>query len=995
MSNESNIRNVGLADGELIARYATAENVESRIRDVARDEKAPLMSTYRGLISDFSTMFAGANFSKKVLDETGKGLKIVFKAKTTYKANSTASGDNKPYGRIFNKTVFMSVGVPGALVVDVDQGLPCHYGSPAIGEADFAVKGAINDRAGQISFLNRFSLRNGTYMTAAAMEMAHMYLEYFLLPRLNGRTTGLPLPRFSGADYKQDPASEEIAFLPGELAQSHSTNVLSVIYSALQAENVLTAAGFEPGVSRVFNKCGDLPATEVDEGEFFEAWHVLKHSAIGSSNSSQWDIEFLLLVIQNFPLHSVSDEGGLWRKVFGKVHLHPNACVVTSNFSPNTEGYHNINDTMIVTSAMTIQSVVGRAIFEMDQNNTKFMLPPNAVRSDVVSTLNMCRDVIVTSLHTSTKMHAGYWAELIGVDGVGDVWYDRHILKEQAMFLKSAFPFMPTYALDIVGERLGHYDYLEGSPQPLTFKGKYNVKVLTQDNQFYLEFDMQNGMYFDNGMFYMNPKVNYDDGIMACANFGAITGSHSAMEREVALVDGRTFSFGDTIGEIIWRDNMDVIPTPGDLTSVYPATVLLSMEDTEDWIREGSYEVSVGRYSAVLDQRGESRNRGSTRIDLVSKKSGREYPSIGSDRPIIEPKKYYLQHKRMGIKAANRLTQKLIAQDKKFREELELGPNVIPGNVDGQAFAESVAKDAVNKVRMVGEVRKAVEHCREQAYYKFTADDIDNWIDLKQELNIKDSFRLVSESNVMKEGTQDDKPVKMRYGPGDSARFWDRDVALTELQTLVAILNNSLSLIEEQVATALSTCCSFEQIEEAMGSVRCAANDVRNTMPELGGDSPYIRKGLVKAVPRFFNNVVIRGTSGERPELLTKATEPVRGESNAKRNTVSTEESGAKEHSSEIMRQGDELVAEATTSKGRSVADGDDVKVERSGGSTTGGLPVTKPTVRDATSASSKIDTSVEQEEENNSGGAKARTVKDDHSSEIASDNNSGVGAQE
>jgi hypothetical protein len=141
--------------------------------------------------------------------------------------------------------------------------------------------------------------------------------------------------------------------------------------------------------------------------------------------------------------------------------------------------------------------------------------------------------------------------------------------------------------------------------------------------------------------------------------------------------------------------------------------------------------------------------------------------------------------------------------------------------------------------------------------------------------------------------------------------------------------------------------------------------------------------------------VVIRGTSGERPELLTKATEPVRSESNAKRNTVSTEESGAKEHSSEIMRQGDELVAEATTSKGRSVADGGDVKVERSGGSTTGGLPVTKPTVRDATSASSKIDTSVEQEEENNSGGAKARTVKDDHSSEIASDNNSGVGAQE
>jgi hypothetical protein len=791
------IRNIASQAGELDVHFATPENLDVQARAEQRELREPILGNYEGLLSDMSNMFHGQMLEPEHLDETGRHPKLTMKAECEYLARSMDAGDGIPIDHCFSKAVFMNLSVPDKADVSVEYGSCPSYPTPAIAEADFALRGGFQDRSGQKDFMNRFSLLNSTYMTAAAMEMALLYIDHFILPRLRGQEVGFVAPAVAEVDHRANILDTQTSMLPSELTSHHSLQVLCLAHKALQANTVLGLVDFEPGTSRVFNKCGNLPRTVVNEEIFWETWHLLRHTATGSKESSQWECDFMMVFIQNFSLHSLSDEGGVWRKIFKKYMIMPNACVVTSKFRPNTIGFYNVNDKMLMGTCATMQSLVSRALFEMRVDNRKFMLGPNPTPSEVATVIHMCRVSIIECFTQATNLPPDYWEDFIRLGSHEDLARDRHVVGDQAKFLKNFSPFMTTYSVGLPGTKLGANSYDPLLSKPLRFKGAYGVNKVMQDNMLMYTLDMQDDMLFDNGLFYLNPKVNRDDGLMELVHNGAYTGTNQPLEDVTRLVDGRDFSYGQAIAEVIWRDNRDVVPTSGDLRSIYATTVLLQGDTVPDWATKGNYQVSVGRYSFLRKMKGESRSQGKTRMDEFIKRRGDSYPDpYGKDRPkITNPVQYYRRYHNFSRKKAEGIVKNQEELEKRARRELFNSDD----KLDEQQLdvkAEAIKLHVEGLASKIGQVSSSVKASQESNKIVASKKAVEAWIDLEKIFG-DSGFVMVSQDEASKwvaqmQGDTDNRYV---YGQGDSSRKWNEDVYLGELETLrakVDVIRNTL-----------------------------------------------------------------------------------------------------------------------------------------------------------------------------------------------------------
>jgi hypothetical protein len=784
-----NIRNIGRRRGELDVHYATPENVDIEVRAVQRSMREPIVPAYAGLLDLLSRLWSGNDFNERNVDSTGVHRKFTMLSKVTYSVKGRPDDSNITEDKVFERNAYMHIGIPDLVNVSVRPGLSPVYPNPAISEANFAVLGAYNERSSQKAFSNRFSIEHQTYMTASAMQMAWFYMNHFLLPRLCGTPQGFHLAAIPKSDYRANPTSDETCLMPAELSEHHSCSVLSCVHAALTSRNILGVAYGENNISRVYCAVDGLCATEVTEDDFWEAWHLLKHTSQGSSQSDQWDMDFVLLVIQNFPLHGVSDEGGVWRNMMRNYCVCPNACIVTSKFSSNAIGYNNITDKMVIGTATFIQSVVSRALFESKVDNTKFMLEPNPSGGAVNTVLQSMKGDIVNMLFDATKLAPEYWEQFLTTPDIEMLGRERHMSRESANYMKNYSPFMMTYSVGITGDKLGKHEFIPNNPQPLVFSGHYNTNLITLDNELFIQMDMNRELLFSDGLFYINPKVNADDGIMELVHCGAFTGENRPMQADVPLVDGRMFSYGQSIGDVIWHDNRDVIPTTGDLMSVSATTVLLSATGVRSWINRGDYKVSVGRYYATEAVAGESQASSKTRISLINARNRVGYVNpYGSSRPRISSVENYLvTWKRMSLRSAHRLATIRANNADKTRERF-INDAGLAGRdakeVESALYADAMAQgDEFEKIK---NFMHKLDYMIAMQTYDVNDELNGLWSEVNDLLDDKIDFELLTISKINEMTKDKDKHVLFRYAYGKEARRWDEDVMLSEAEVLVA-----------------------------------------------------------------------------------------------------------------------------------------------------------------------------------------------------------------
>jgi hypothetical protein len=796
-----NIRNIGRRRGELDAHYATLENLDVEVKAVQRSLREPIVPAYAGLLDTLSSLWSGNDFNERNVDMTGVHRKLTFLSKVTYSIKARPDDSNITEDKVFERNAFMHVGIPDLVNVSVKEGLSPVYPNPAISEANFAVLGAYNERSSQKTFSNRFSIEHQTYLTAAAMQMAWFYMNHFLLPRLNGAPEGFHLAAIAKSDFRANPTSDETCLMPAELAEHHSGSVLSCVHAALSSRNILGVAYSSNYISRVYCAIDGLVATEVTEDDFWEAWHLLKHTSQGSSQSDQWDIDFILLIIQNFPLHGVSDEGGVWRNLMRNYCVCPNSCIVTSKFSSNAVGYNNITDKMVIGSACFIQSVISRALFESKVNNTKFMLEPGPSGGSVNSVLQSMKGDIAQMLFEATRLAPEYWEQYLTTPDISMLSRERHMSRDSANFLKNYSPFMMTYTVGITGDKLGKHEFISGNTQPLVFTGQYKTDMITLDNELFIQMDMNRELLFNDGLFYINPKVNMDDGIMELTHCGAFTGSNQPMQASVPLVDGRMFTYGQSIGDIIWKDNRDVIPTTGDLMSVSAATVLLSPQGVRSWISKGDYKVSVGRYYATESVKGESQATTKTRVSLINARNRTGYPNpYGSDKPKVSSvEQYLIGWRKQSLKSAKKAAAVRANTANKVRDKFKTEVGLVglrEGDVEKALYADATQQG--DEFERVKKFMYKLEYMIALQSYDVGPDTVDAWKMVNKYLGDTIYFKLVTLKSVNELTKDKKKDTAFEYGFLDEGRVWDEDVMLAELEKLVAELGLRLDTIRQQ-----------------------------------------------------------------------------------------------------------------------------------------------------------------------------------------------------
>jgi hypothetical protein len=400
----------------------------------------------------------------------------------------------------------------------------------------------------------------------------------------------------------------------------------------------------------------------------------------------------------------------------------------------------------------------------------------------------------------ATGLSIDYWYDHIRIGRPSDLAYDRHLLRDSAMFLKNFSPFIHTYALELPGTKLGRHTFNRGSPQPLKFTGDYSTSKVESYNELFFTHDMQDDMLFNNGLFYINPKVNWADGLMGMECNGGMTGDNVPISDEIPLVDGRVFKFQDLIADVIWRDNHDIIPTSGDLRSVRACTVLLGGVDAPSWIVKGEYEIRVGKYMVTRKLRDEQFVMGKTRTDLIIASQGVRYNEPrGGDRPKIRNEHvYYTKWKKYTLKRAKRrvetnerfwsgVTRMVRAQLKGVSFGKDIG---VEGKEDA---AKEEVKELVNNVL---DLRSRMETMITDGEYSVNDKFIKLWQKVRDTLLRSSQFYFVTDEDV-KDATKIDPEIRqvltLRYGAGRAPRKWDEEVMMAEMQILGTVIDDAIS----------------------------------------------------------------------------------------------------------------------------------------------------------------------------------------------------------
>lgn len=583
----------------------------------------PLMGLFREL-----TSMTELRLSEDAVDKTGRSPKLTFSAVATYTATPDSVRGGAMLAEQFRKPVFMSVSVPNSTVLSVDKGSPSLYPKPAVREPEYAVVGGYKDARGQIDFYNNVNGSSGCYGTAAVMQLAVYYVQNHVLPSLGMPSGNSVFPEVSADPDSYTPGPDVTSFMPNELTSRHDNATLCMLYHVLTAEDVLTSAGYVPNVKRVLNRCGRLPATDFSLETFQKVMYVVQHSLCGVGSTDQFVCDFCLAVMQLFPIHGLSKEGGVWRELYKTFVVCPNSVVAVSNVTKDMRGYGVSTDNSLIMSGVVLQTIISRAIVEADLDAKKLVIPPRATNDMAREVLGYHFIPIYEALSRATRMPVDYWKTQLAVDCLVEAVRNRHLSTERPVFLGDFCPFMTSYSCDVEGSKLGSYEYDKSSNTPLTFTGNYKIRRYDDDGFIDCRIDSHERRDFTNGLLYLDPKVNPADGLMSLKVSGFVMENTGKMLDSTELVSGQILTRGHDYGEYMWRNNGDVLPCGGEVRTIDKGYTLLTGAGVPKWCESGKYEVSVSKYVVCTSRSGEARASGKTRRSLIEKRFGNDYSML-------------------------------------------------------------------------------------------------------------------------------------------------------------------------------------------------------------------------------------------------------------------------------------------------------------------------------------------------------------------------------
>jgi hypothetical protein len=809
----------------------TQTQVETRTRDFPEGQKRPVMPRGKGLIHKLTQCLSDNCISPSSVDFTGREPKITFSANVERTiCESHATLHQHRYLREESQ-VLLTVGLKRTCTPGVNAGSGYMYAAPGIEEEIFKQQGAWDDKMGQINFYNRLGNLNGSFGTACAYQLAIYYVRYHISPRLLSSRTRDVFGSVPGKKHNESPSAHHSCFMPGELIQRHSKESLSLTYHALEAKDIMAAAGF-PNLERVYNRCNDLPSTEFSLDTFWESFAICCMTFCGTGSYAQFEADFLMGLTNAMPLHGKSFEGGIWREAYRQFIIQPNMCVVVSNLVIHTVGYTRFTDAQVIFAAANLQACISRTIFETPRDTTVYMAAPGVNNDIAREALAHLLPDIKEGLAEATDLPVAFWDNCIGRSMLISQFANRHISTTHANYFGEFSGITSTYATPMSGELMGDHVVNMASANWLTFSGSCKTtSVLTADNEIFYVGNMLGPRTPNNFLYWADPGIMMKDGLSDITyDCSSASDAYDLVDYE-PLADGLVLNTGDALVQGVWNTALDLVPPLGSLRNASKNQILLKWRNMPSYLMEGEYEIKVWKYAAVNQMRGESKKAKvvngenvNSRIYLYLKKLRllREWTGAGEARQSLKSLQEYL---RVNKKLTKRQIVAYVASipesrviDHEEDEGLEdaLSPITSPNiDEDGedelrqytvQYHSAYIALELVGAMRALG----TMQDVSSMAAMLAAGTVIQAYVDSVPGLQDYSEFTFITtESNeavtrqgereAAAEGTRSSRTgSRVVYGSESSPRVWDESIYYSELLAATADLNASAERLREE-----------------------------------------------------------------------------------------------------------------------------------------------------------------------------------------------------
>jgi hypothetical protein len=753
------------------------------------------------LFENLGSMFL-TKLDPDAVDDTGREPKLTYCAKVHYKVEP-AQRNSAEGVQHFQKNIFTSVAIPTHGRIKCAKGMPMAYSSPAVLQSTYNVEGGIRDSGPDVNFYNRVNTTTGCYGTAAAATLAMLFVEGHILDKLQTGGGVIELPGVANDAVNVVDTGHVTSYMPNELALRHRPEVLTLLYHVLESKEVLAEAGYSRNIKRTMNRAGDLPQTTFNETDFYEVMYIVQHTLCADNDGNQFLCDFLLALAQQLKVHGMTDEGGLWRQMFGQMVVRPNSVVAVSRAKAGHDLQVGLSDSLIVGSAIMLQQLVGRTLVETDYSVDKFLLPAGADNIEARRVVSMMLEDIYATLQQATGVAVSFWREHIVSGLLPTNEIDRHLSSDKVNYLGDYCPSVATHYLSAVtGNKMGNCTVDKTSGVPITFTGSYSIDRKFAAGSVLYEYDLSNRRDFSNGLTFCDPKLNPEDGLMDMEVDAFVT-ENLGLTGLALLADGNMLSAGEKLGSKMWRDNGDILPTGGELRTMHKCKTIVTGCTIPAWAEEGKYTVSVGRYGILGPQVGEERSPGMTRRDLVNEELGFEYSVLDKDRPKAPSLTQFLrQWRKMNSRAIEKLKRQLEASATKVSRKAARDAKVTwdPMTVTSEQKKRLCEdkKEAMVKLDKANSLlaeRIDAVHCgRIKPLAKEVKEACDQMTELVKPLY---SFTAVEVTDFVEgEGDEKTQVKALKWGADKFPRKWEAAKYFAEMDSL---LHTGTSLYERAV----------------------------------------------------------------------------------------------------------------------------------------------------------------------------------------------------
>jgi len=728
------IRGLG---GNTRVQRVTTESLRIATEEQAAYDSRPVLAAHDALYRKLSGCFiTSGDVTQSMIDRTGVRPKLLFALDVETDLESTDTTRRVNTKINLNRKILLSVGIPTSVNLGVCMGDGVKYSTPAISETIFQQDGSWNEKKGQINWYNRIAPLDGTFLSAAFFEMALFYIQDHFIPSVTGRGQPRAFPDVPAYDSKLPIPADMRALMPQELAGRLSTAALNILYHALNASTVLAMAGY-PVANRVCNMAGRINRCVFEINAFFEALEALFVTACGSGSRVQAHLDFLLPFIQLLPAHGITDEGGAWRRLWSRYPIQTNTCVAITSHNRQTTGYYNLTSMQLVASAVTMQSVVSRSIFESHRDMMNFICAPACPDSDLTGVLNGVVQDIRCDLAAATGAHVSYFQHYLRAPNARRGIIDRHINPRMINIFKSACPFAASYTLIHSGDRAGQVQYSADGGNPIVFNGDTRIERGDLEGTFVTRIGLSEQIDLSNGLCWLHPCMNIKGNLGDATYYGVATENQN-MHSSVNLIDGNRLTQGSRIGDYFWMPNNDLFPPTGELRTLSLGNHLVELATVPAYADKGRYTMSLSKYFVVYAQPGELNKPGFTRTDIYLKNEGfnppvppnkgngdggdgdgdhshnrKKAPSGGNfskGRPVYtDTKKFLREHKKLYDRTLNmevlRLQQCVAQESKDLEEEIVesglVSREILEGNDEIEFLSAALMAGRVGLLRDV------------------------------------------------------------------------------------------------------------------------------------------------------------------------------------------------------------------------------------------------------------------------------------------------------